>query len=87
MTNKLIRWLKQSRKLRAMLLVIILTCQPDGYKHRSLQIGCGLRTIRPTEHGQRILVDAYYEDGTTGGGELWLICRIVTPDDGGFVLL
>ncbi|MDW0789840.1 phage tail protein, partial [Mannheimia haemolytica] len=58
---------------------------PDGYKHigRCKSVA-ELRTIRPTEHGQRILVDAYYEDGTTGGGEFVADLQdLVTPDDGG----
>lgn len=58
---------------------------PDGYKHigRCKSVA-ELRTIRPTEHGQRILVDAYYEDGTTGGGEFVTDLQdLVTPDDGG----
>lgn len=59
--------------------------KPDGYK----LIGrCNsiteLRTIRPTEHGQRILVDAYYHGGTTGGGEFVADLQdLITPDDGG----
>ncbi|WP_342752631.1 right-handed parallel beta-helix repeat-containing protein [Pasteurella multocida] len=43
-----------------------------------------LHTIRPTEHGQRILVKAYYAGGTTGGGEFMADLQdLVTPDDGG----
>lgn len=44
--------------------------KPDGYKYvgRCKSIA-ELRTITPEQHGQRILVDAYYEGGTTGGGE------------------
>lgn len=43
-----------------------------------------LRTIRPTEHGQRILVKSYYVGGTTGGGEFVADLQdLVTPDDGG----
>lgn len=44
--------------------------KPDGYKYigRCKSIA-ELRTIKPKQHGQRILVDAYYEGGTTGGGE------------------
>lgn len=43
-----------------------------------------LRTIRPTEHGQRILVKSYYAGGTTGGGEFVADLQdLVTPDDGG----
>ncbi|GAB1660350.1 hypothetical protein [Mannheimia haemolytica] len=58
---------------------------PDGYKHigRCKSVA-ELRTIRPTEHGQRILVDAYYEGGTTGGGEFVAdLLDLITPDDGG----
>lgn len=58
---------------------------PDGYKHigRCKSVA-ELRTIRPTEHGQRILVDAYYEGGTTGGGEFVADLQdLITPDDGG----
>lgn len=57
----------------------------DGYKYvgRCKSVA-ELRTIRPTEHGQRILVDAYYEGGTTGGGEFMADLQdLVTPDDGG----
>ncbi|MDT3451654.1 phage tail protein, partial [Pasteurella multocida] len=40
----------------------------DGYKHvgrcKSVEM---LRKVVPSKHGQRILVDAYYEGGTTGG--------------------
>lgn len=57
----------------------------DGYKYigRCKSIA-ELRTIRPTEHGQRILVDAYYEGGTTGGGEFVADLQdLDTPDDGG----
>lgn len=59
--------------------------QADGYK---LMGRCKsvseLRTIRPTEHGQRILVDSYYEGGTTGGGEFVADLQdMITPDDGG----
>lgn len=59
--------------------------QADGYKlvGRCKSIA-ELRTIRPTKHGQRILVDAYYEGGTTGGGEFVADLEdLVTPDDGG----
>lgn len=43
-----------------------------------------LRTIRPTEHGQRILLKSYYAGGTTGGGEFVADLQdLVTPDDGG----
>ncbi|HEH9663736.1 TPA: hypothetical protein SID15_002112 [Pasteurella multocida] len=43
-----------------------------------------LRTIRPAEHGQRILVKSYYAGGTTGGGEFVADLQdLVTPDDGG----
>ncbi|SUB23939.1 hypothetical protein [Avibacterium avium] len=43
-----------------------------------------LRTIRPTEHGQRILVKSYYVGGTTGGGEFVADLQdLITPDDGG----
>ena len=43
-----------------------------------------LRTIRPTEHGQRILVKSYYAGGTTGGGEFVADLQdLITPDDGG----
>ncbi|NBI12124.1 hypothetical protein GVX81_00475 [[Haemophilus] felis] len=43
-----------------------------------------LRTIRPTGHGQRILVKSYYAGGTTGGGEFVADLQdLVTPDDGG----
>ena len=43
-----------------------------------------LRTIRPTEHGQRILVKSYYAGGTTGGGEFIADLQdLITPDDGG----
>lgn len=58
---------------------------PDGFRHigRCKSVA-ELRTIRPTEHGQRILVDAYYEGGTTGGGEFVADLQdLVTPDDGG----
>ncbi|GAB1652474.1 phage tail protein [Mannheimia haemolytica] len=58
---------------------------PDGYKHigRCKSVA-ELRTIRPSEHGQRILVDAYYEGGTTGGGEFMADLQdLTTPDDGG----
>lgn len=57
----------------------------DAYK----LVGCcksvaELRTIRPTEHGQRILVKSYYVGGTTGGGEFVADLQdLVTPDDGG----
>ncbi|MDY0488986.1 phage tail protein, partial [Pasteurella multocida] len=41
----------------------------DGYKRvgrcKSVEM---LRKVLPSKHGQRILVDAYYEGGTTGGG-------------------
>lgn len=59
--------------------------QADGYKlvGRCKSIA-ELRTIRPTEHGQRILVDAYYKGGTTGGGEFVADLQdMITPDDGG----
>lgn len=59
--------------------------QADGYKlvGRCKSVA-ELRTIRPTEHGQRILVDAYYEGGTTGGGEFVADLQdMITPDDGG----
>ncbi|APB78622.1 TPA: hypothetical protein QB072_001183 [Pasteurella multocida] len=59
--------------------------QADGYKlvGRCKSIA-ELRTIRPTEHGQRILVDAYYEGGTTGGGEFVADLQdMITPDDSG----
>ncbi len=49
-----------------------------------------LRTIRPTEHGQRILVKSYYAGGTTGGGEFVADLQdLTTADDGGscFVVL
>ncbi|AUI67138.1 phage tail protein [Glaesserella australis] len=58
---------------------------PDGYKlvGRCKSVA-ELRTIRPTEHGQRILVDSYYENGTTGGGEFVADLKdMITPDNGG----
>lgn len=44
--------------------------EADGYKYigRCKSIA-ELRTIVPTQHGQRILVDAHYAGGVTGGGE------------------
>ena len=59
--------------------------QADGYKHMGrCKSVAELRTIRPTEHGQRILVDAYYKGGTTGGGEFVADLQdMITPDDGG----
>lgn len=58
---------------------------PDGFRHigRCKSVA-ELRKMRPTEHGQRILVDAYYEGGTTGGGEFVADLQdMITPDDGG----
>ncbi|WP_279716951.1 hypothetical protein [Chelonobacter oris] len=47
-----------------------------------------LRTIRPTAHGQRILVKSYYAGGTTGGGEFVADLQdLATPDDGGLCLV
>lgn len=63
--------------------------KPDGYKlvGRCKSIA-ELRTIRPTEHGQRILVDSYYEGGTTGGGEFVADLQdMITPDDGGVCIV
>lgn len=63
--------------------------KPDGYKYigRCKSIA-ELRTIKPTYHGQRILVDAYYEGGTTGGGEFVADLQdLDTPDDGGCCIL
>lgn len=59
--------------------------KPDGYKYigRCKSIA-ELRTIKPTYHSQRILVDAYYEGGTTGGGEFVADLQdMITPDDSG----
>ncbi|HHF3776402.1 phage tail protein [Haemophilus influenzae] len=59
--------------------------QADGYKYigRCKSVA-ELRTIRPTENGQRILVDAYYEGSTAGGGEFVADLQdLITPDDGG----
>ncbi|MGT3005638.1 phage tail protein [Pasteurella multocida] len=63
----------------------------DGYKHvgrcKSVEM---LRKVLPSKHGQRILVDAYYEGGTTGGGEFVADLQdLTTADDGGscFVVL
>ncbi|ASD51051.1 tail fibers protein [Pasteurella phage PHB01] len=43
-----------------------------------------LRTIKPTAHGQRILVKSYYKGGTTGGGEFVADLQdLTTADDGG----
>ncbi|WP_322911269.1 phage tail-collar fiber domain-containing protein, partial [Pasteurella multocida] len=63
----------------------------DGYKHvgrcKSVEM---LRKVVPSKHGQRILVDAYYEGGTTGGGEFVADLQdLTTADDGGscFVVL
>lgn len=57
---------------------------PDGYKlvGRCKSIA-ELRTIRPTEHGQRILVEAYHEGMTVGGGE-WTadLSGAIKTDDG-----
>lgn len=61
----------------------------DGYKFvgRCKSVA-ELRKMRPTEHGQRILVDAYYEGGTTGGGEFVADLQdLITPDDGGTCFL
>lgn len=61
----------------------------DGYKYigRCKSIA-ELRTIKPTYHGQRILVDAYYEGGTTGGGEFVADLQdLDTPDDGGICIV
>lgn len=57
----------------------------DGYKLvGSCKSIAELRTIHPTEHGQRILVDSYYENGTTGGGEFVADLKdMITPDNGG----
>ncbi|MDY0433992.1 phage tail protein, partial [Pasteurella multocida] len=57
----------------------------DGYKHvgrcKSVEM---LRKVVPSKHGQRILVDAYYEGGTTGGGEFVADLQdLTTADDGG----
>lgn len=63
--------------------------KPDGYKYigRCKSIA-ELRTIKPTYHGQRILVDAYYEGGTTGGGEFVADLQdLDTPDDGGICIV
>lgn len=63
--------------------------KPDGYKFigRCKSID-ELRTIRPTEHGQRILVDAYHSGGTTGGGEFIADLQdMSTPDDGGVCII
>lgn len=62
---------------------------PDGYKlvGRCKSVA-ELRTIRPTKHGQRILVDAYYEGGTTGGGEFVADLQdLITPDDDGVCII
>ncbi|MCL7768429.1 tail fiber protein, partial [Pasteurella multocida] len=63
----------------------------DGYKHvgrcKSVEM---LRKVVPSKHGQRILLDAYYEGGTTGGGEFVADLQdLTTADDGGscFVVL
>ncbi|MDH7440741.1 tail fiber protein [Pasteurella multocida] len=63
----------------------------DGYKHvgrcKSVEM---LRKVVPSKHGQRILVDAYYEGSTTGGGEFVADLQdLTTADDGGscFVVL
>ncbi|MDA5624397.1 phage tail protein, partial [Pasteurella multocida] len=63
----------------------------DGYKHvgrcKSVEM---LRKVVPSKHGQRILVDAYYEGGTRGGGEFVADLQdLTTADDGGscFVVL
>ncbi|MDD6910228.1 hypothetical protein [Actinobacillus minor] len=58
--------------------------KPDGYKlvGRCKSVA-ELRTIRPTEHGQRILVEAYHEGMTVGGGE-WTadLSGVIKRDDG-----